>query len=218
MVDGGERDDRPAGLRERKKEMTRTRLIDVAVQLCLQQGYDKTTVDQIAAAADVSPRTFSRYFPTKESVIVAVGHDLDVAVATALGYQADDIDEFEALKRAHIEVFRPDGPFAPAAFNKMAIMIQIVNASQQLNAAAFSVKESLSENAAIDVIAKRLGVSVDDPAVRILANWWTALFADAFAGLGEPGNDPIEAQIVCDRIESTYAVFTSLLAPRRTNR
>ncbi|MGK2881363.1 MAG: TetR family transcriptional regulator [Mycobacterium sp.] len=201
------------GLRERKKLRTRAKLIDVAVDLSLRQGYDKTTVDQIAAAADVSSRTFSRYFPTKESVIVAVGHDLDQAVAAALAAQPLDVNEFEAMKRAHIEVFRPDGPFAPAAFNRMAIMIQIVNASQQLNAAAFSVRESLSENASMNVIAKRLGVAIDDPSVRILADWWTTLFSGAFAGLGEPDNDPIDARIVCDRIETTFAMFTRLMLP-----
>lgn len=201
------------GLRERKKLRTRAKLIDVAVDLSLRQGYDKTTVDQIAAAADVSSRTFSRYFPTKESVIVAVGHDLDQAVAAALAAQPLDVNEFEAMKRAHIEVFRPDGPFAPAAFNRMAIMIQIVNASQQLNAAAFSVRESLSENASMNVIAKRLGVGIDDPSVRILADWWTTLFSGAFAGLGEPDNDPIDARIVCDRIETTFAMFTRLMLP-----
>lgn len=207
----------PKGLRERKKERTRAKLIDVAVELSLEQGYDKTTVDQIAAAADVSPRTFSRYFPTKESVIVAVGHDLDHAVAEALSQQATDITEFEALKRAHIEVFRPDGPFAPAAFNKMAIMIQIVNASQQLTAAAFSVEQSLSENATTKVIAARLGVAHEHHSVRILADWWTTLFSGAFAGLGTTGNDPIDAQIVCDRIESTFAAFMALMTPRPTN-
>lgn len=60
------------GLRERKKQRTRATLINAAVQLCLEQGYEKTTVDQIAAAADVSSRTFSRYFATKDAVYLAL--------------------------------------------------------------------------------------------------------------------------------------------------
>ena len=61
-------DDATPGLRERKKQRTRATLISAAVKLCLEQGYEHTTVDQIAAAAEVSPRTFSRYFATKDAV------------------------------------------------------------------------------------------------------------------------------------------------------
>ena len=71
----------PHGLRERKKRRTRATLIDAAAGLFLAQGYDNTTVDQIATAADVSPRTFSRYFPTKVSVVAAITDDLDELIA-----------------------------------------------------------------------------------------------------------------------------------------
>ncbi|PRC43812.1 TetR family transcriptional regulator, partial [Mycobacterium sp. ITM-2017-0098] len=59
------------GLRERKKRRTRATLINAAVGLCDRQGFDGTTVDQIAAVAEVSPRTFSRYFATKDAIALA---------------------------------------------------------------------------------------------------------------------------------------------------
>lgn len=59
------------GLRERKKDRTRLQLLHAALELIGRQGFEETTINQIAAAIDVSPRTVLRYFPTKEDIIVS---------------------------------------------------------------------------------------------------------------------------------------------------
>ena len=62
-----------AGLRERKRRETRAALSLAALRLCLQRGWENVAVDDIAAAANVSPRTFRNYFSTKAEA-VAAGH------------------------------------------------------------------------------------------------------------------------------------------------
>ncbi|MBR1268635.1 TetR/AcrR family transcriptional regulator [Bradyrhizobium sp. AUGA SZCCT0222] len=59
------------GLREDKKDRTRTQLLEAGLDLIHKRGFEETTVADIAAAVSVSPRTLLRYFPTKEDVIVS---------------------------------------------------------------------------------------------------------------------------------------------------
>lgn len=63
-------------LREEKRRKTRRRIEEAARQLFDEHGYDDTTVDMIAAAADVSPRTFYRYYETKASIVAEPGRRL----------------------------------------------------------------------------------------------------------------------------------------------
>lgn len=73
-----------AGLRERKKQATRAAIHDAAMRLYGEQGFARTTVDQIAAAADVSRATVFTYFPTKEDIVFGDAPAAIAALADAL--------------------------------------------------------------------------------------------------------------------------------------
>jgi AcrR family transcriptional regulator len=89
---------RPAGLRERKKARTRAAIREHALRLFREQGYYATTIEQIADAADVSPATFFRYFPTKEDVVLQ--DDFDVISLKELAAQPAGLGPIAAFRAA----------------------------------------------------------------------------------------------------------------------
>ena len=88
----------PTGLRERKKAQTRRSIQEQALKLFLSQGYENTTVEQIAAAAGVSHMTFFRHFPTKESVVE--NDDYDPLIAQLIEARPPEEDSLTALHQA----------------------------------------------------------------------------------------------------------------------
>jgi AcrR family transcriptional regulator len=91
---------RAVGLRERKKARTREALADAARELFLAKGFGGTTVEEIADACEVSPRTFFRYFATKEDVLFGDTRQRCDALIAALAAQPRELTAFDALHEA----------------------------------------------------------------------------------------------------------------------
>src|SRR5512142_2390559 len=116
QANGGAVPRQPAGLRERKKEKTRQALAAAAMRLFAERGYDATTVADIAAAAEVSTRTFFAYFPTKEDVFFAGTRERLDLVRQAFAAHAATLPPLSAmratldqiLQTAAGDVFAPD--------------------------------------------------------------------------------------------------------------
>jgi len=94
------------GLRERKKARTREALATAALELFARQGFDATTIEEIADACEVSPRTFFRYFPTKEAALFGDGDDRRAALVAALAAQPPDVAPLDALHASMLELAR----------------------------------------------------------------------------------------------------------------
>lgn len=153
------------GLRERKKLRTRAVLIDAAMDLCLKQGYELTTVEQIAAAADVSPRTFSRYFPTKDAVFLTLIDDYADEVAIELETVDAEVGPLEAMRQAHVAVLTrvATRQVGRLTTDRITLMLRVINASDTLKQASFEFRHDLTHV----VLAKRMGVDIDDRRVRL---------------------------------------------------
>ncbi|NDU75457.1 TetR family transcriptional regulator [Actinomadura sp. DSM 109109] len=91
------------GLRERKKMRTRQAIATAALRLFAERGYEETTIADIAAAADVSPRTFFSYFPSKEDVIFAEIDDRLAEVSERLRRTPGE-SPMETIRRGIVDV------------------------------------------------------------------------------------------------------------------
>ena len=84
------------GLRERKKARTHAAIQEHAMRLFRDQGYEATSVEQIAEAAEVSPSTVFRYFPTKPDLVIY--DDLDERMIQAVRAQPPELNALQALR------------------------------------------------------------------------------------------------------------------------
>jgi AcrR family transcriptional regulator len=153
----------PAGLRERKKAKTRAAIREHAMRLFQEQGYAATTVDQIAEAADVSPSTFFRYFPTKEDVVLS--DDYDPLLVAAVRAQPPEVGPVEAIRRSVQQLF---GRFTDAEWAQEQRRLELVRTVPELRMRTQQqYAESITLLAA--VVAERAGLPADDFAARVLA-------------------------------------------------
>jgi len=176
------------GLRDRKKLKTRISVQQHAMRLFRQQGYSATTVEQIAEAAEISPSTFFRYFPTKESVVLTDFYD--PLLIEAFLSQPQDLPPLEALRSAIKEAFANMSADESASEIERSRLILSV---PELRVAALSNLFGTFD-AMADALAKRTHRKPDEPAVRMFVG---AFFGIAMAvgtiWLENPDNDMIAA-------------------------
>ena len=154
---------RPSGLRERKKARTRLAIRQHALRLFREQGYAQTTVEQIAEAAEVSPSTFFRYFPTKEDVVLQDDFD-PIAIAKFEALPAG-LHPVTALRTAMRETF---AEAEPGEVDQWRELVALTMSVPELRARLLD-DFVRSGGLAAELIAKRLGRDPGDFAIRTLA-------------------------------------------------
>jgi AcrR family transcriptional regulator len=155
--------DRPDGLRERKKARTRAAIREHALRLFSENGYQRTTVEQIAAAAEVSPSTFFRYFPTKEDLVLQ--DDMDTRMVEAFERQPPGLGPIAAIRAATREVVES---YSEADLDVLRQTSTLTMTVPEVRARAM---DEFARTIAVisEALARRAGRPADDLAVRTVA-------------------------------------------------
>jgi AcrR family transcriptional regulator len=147
------------GLRERKKTRTRFAIQQEALRLFREQGYRATTMEQIAEAADVSPSTVFRYFPTKDALVLT--DDYDPVMVERLRAQPAELGVVAAFRSAIRETFADVPPDQVAAAKERHHLVMTVP-ELRASFADFTVE---AMHLVADFAAERSGRPADDPEV-----------------------------------------------------
>ena len=173
------------GLRELKKARTRSEIQRQALRLFRRQGYAATTIEQIAAAAEVSQSTFFRYFPTKEDVVL--WDEYDPRFLAALQAQPPDLPPIAALRQAM------RGVFAELSAEQLDLERdrgRLITNEPDLRARSLSVTLD-SVKMLGDALAERLGRDPGDFAVRNLVGAVFGAMFTAWLAMAEEENPDI---------------------------
>jgi AcrR family transcriptional regulator len=141
-------------MRERTRRLAQTELTAVAQDLFLEHGYEQTTVDQIAAAAGMSKRTFFRYFPSKDDLVIGKYDLFGDRMADVLDARPDDEPVWESLRRVFdiaLDYVQDDHQRA-----RSDAMEEIVRSTPQLYA-GYLEKMQRSQQLLIGRVALRIG-------------------------------------------------------------
>ncbi|MEU6592905.1 TetR family transcriptional regulator [Streptomyces sp. NPDC046881] len=156
-------------LRERKKRRTRESLLRAALELFTSQGYEQTTIDEIAEAVDVSQRTFFRYFAGKEDVAFAVQKMTEAAFVAAVRARPPHEAPMKALRQAFLEGWETirETVESVVPVELYLRMYRTIESTPALLAVHLR-RSAATEETIARVLAEREGVDVDtDPRPRL---------------------------------------------------
>lgn len=180
--------EQPTGLRERKKARTRATIQRHALRLFSEQGFDQTTVNQIAEAAEISPSTFFRYFPTKEDVLLYDA--LDPIAFPLLQEQPGELGPIAALRATLRDSFER---LPPERLEQERLRVTIASTASPEMRGRMHEQLSSTLRTLTGELVKRGGAEPDAFTVRILAGAMVGVALAAWTMIEEdPSQDLFE--------------------------
>jgi AcrR family transcriptional regulator len=197
----GASQDRPDGLRERKKARTRAAIREHALRLFREQGYQRTTVEKIAEAAEVSVSTFFRYFPTKEDVVLQ--DDMDIRMIEALERQPASLSPLSAVRAAVRDAF---ASYTEADLEIISETTMLSMSVPEIRARAM---DEFTRTIGIigEALAKRAGRPADDLAVRAAAGAIIGVMMALTMPWDGWSSDPQTFEVLFGRVDQALALL-----------
>ena len=186
------------GLRERKKQRTREAIVNAALELFAERGFNGTTVADIAEAAEIAPRTFFSYFPSKDDVVFHDFEDQFALVSSWLSERESGANTFDALRAGIATSFAESGAPGPDLEWK-TLRHKLVRENASLAAHADHLHGKFAELVS-ESVANDLGDAPTDLRPRLVA---AAMMA---------AMDVVDQLSEDDAAEHSRATFESLLA------
>ena len=194
------------GLRERKKQRTRDQIVEAAFELFAERGFDGTTIADIAEAADIAPRTFFSYFPSKDDVVFHDFEEKHALVASWLNDRDPGTNTIDALRAGMASTAGQSDPgqvgeqrlIDPADLAEKRLRKRLIRENESLAGHSEHLKGKFSELLA-EGVAKDLDAAPGDLRPRLVA-------AAAAAAVGVLDDMPDDDDV------HTVETFESLIA------
>ncbi len=172
-------------LRERKRADNRTRIEREALRLFLRRGYDAVTVADIAAAANVAPRTFFRYYPAKDDVLFARDGEIAELISGLFGQRPLDEDPLVTVRRCCEAM----ADWTVAQEQLVRDRYAVVSASPTLWSRD-AAKRAMIDAGVEAILRERLGAGADDPRPLLYSRIGSACY-DAALRTWLSGREPL---------------------------
>ncbi len=184
------------GLRERKKQQTLARIANAALKLFAEQGYDETTLDEIADAADVSRRTIFAYYDSKEEILFCGESDFLARLKKTLDERPEGTTTVDAIR----QFLSTLEPLDDAEVLRKALIASSPALQMKVRARHAEVEPMLAES-----IAKDLGTEPHDIRTLLIAASITAAFMSVSERLNaaEAAGSPVshdDAMAILDEV------------------
>ncbi|GAA2289511.1 TetR family transcriptional regulator [Nonomuraea roseoviolacea subsp. roseoviolacea] len=198
------------GLRERKKEKTRLAILDAALDLFLEQGYDSTTVEQIAGSVDISPRTFFRYFSSKDSLVMWFHDHGEEIITETLRSRPPGEPPFTSMVHGMRAVLGDMQDSTPQDAERFLKLRRVLDDQPRLVGLSVARGAETERRLAAEVAARRGADPADDRVSHLVV---AIAMAAVRVGFECPRKDQPDLREVVEQMQETITLVEGMMRP-----